>query len=74
MLIGGELAMAGARRPLRMDVTILRNSPRCFHLYANTSLLMSDFGITPPSAFFGLIKARNEVVVTFDLELVAPDS
>ncbi len=68
--VHGNLAMAGVRRPLHMNVTIIPRSFRCFHVRAGTSLLMSDFGITPPSALFGLIRAHDKVAVTFDLELV----
>lgn len=72
--VRGILAMAGARRPLYMDVTIVRNAPHGFHVHAVTPLRMSDFGVTPPSAFFGLIRAHDKVIVIFDLDLVDADS
>jgi len=28
---------------------------------------MADFGITPPTALFGMINATNELLVRFDL-------
>jgi len=33
-------------------------------------LLMSDFGIKPPTALFGMVKVRNDVEVKFDLIIV----
>lgn len=30
---------------------------------------MTDFGIKPPTAFFGLLKARDDVTVRFDLRV-----
>jgi hypothetical protein len=34
-------------------------------------LLMSDFGIDPPTALLGLIRARDRILVRFDLVAVS---
>lgn len=34
---------------------------------------MTDFGITPPRALFGLIRADDALVVRFDLALQSTD-
>jgi hypothetical protein len=34
-------------------------------------LLMTDFGITPPTGLFGLIRSRNEITVRFELMVSA---
>lgn len=70
LTITGQLYMAGASRSITMDVFISRDSHRHVLARAQTFLLMSDFGVTPPSALFGLIKADNQVSVQFDLDLV----
>jgi hypothetical protein len=31
---------------------------------------MTNFGVTPPSALFGLIQAKNSMSVIFDLDFV----
>lgn len=69
----GTLQLAGAARPIAMDVIVKRQSPTHFAAYAQTNVLMTDFGVTPPVALFGLIKAADEVHVTFDLDLAMSD-
>jgi len=66
----GKLDMAGAARPIVMDVVVKRDSPGHFTAYAQTTMLMTDFGVTPPVALFGLIKADDHVHVVFDLDLI----
>jgi hypothetical protein len=65
----GNLRLAGAQQSISMDVIIRRDSRHHFIAHAETSMLMSDFGVTPPVALFGLIKGGEKVVVTFDLDL-----
>jgi hypothetical protein len=66
--ISGKLSMAGEDHPLAMNLLIQRTPDSHFHVEAKTHLLMSDFGVTPPTALFGLIRARNNVDVLFNLE------
>lgn len=69
----GTLTMAGQSRPIAMDVMVKRDSPHHFMADAQTNMLMTDFGVTPPVALFGLIKAADEVHVVFDLDLALSD-
>jgi hypothetical protein len=71
--IVGTLNMAGAKRPIAMDLIVTRDSRRHFLAHAQTALLMTDFGVIPPQALFGLIKANDHVLVIFDLDLVLVD-
>lgn len=68
--IAGTLSMAGATRPMTMDVIVKRDSRRRFVAQAQTTMRMSDFGITPPVALLGLIRAGDRVQVSFDLNFV----
>ncbi|MFP5246713.1 MAG: YceI family protein [Thermoanaerobaculia bacterium] len=67
--ISGVLALAGARKNVVIDVHAQRVSRTQFRLRAKLPLRMTDFRITLPTALFGMIKARNELVVQFDLFL-----
>ena len=67
--IAGVLSLAGARRNVSIDVEAQRVSPGRFRLRAKLPLRMTDFRITPPTALFGMVKARDELVVHFDLYL-----
>lgn len=71
--VDGTLSMAGVTRPLTMDVIVHRDSRQHYRAEAQADLLMSDFGVTPPVALFGLIKAENKVNVSFKLDLIPID-
>lgn len=67
--IAGELVLAGSRREVELDIVASRTAPNRFRIRAELPLRMTDFGITPPTALFGMVKARNELVVRFDMTL-----
>ena len=67
--IAGDLTLAGVTRTIQLDVSAERLSRRSFRIRAVLPLRMTDFGVTPPSALFGAIRARNGLTVHFDLTL-----
>ena len=67
--IAGVLTLAGARRNVAVDVVAQRVARDRFALHARLPLRMTDFRITPPTAMFGLVKAKDDLVVQFDLML-----
>jgi hypothetical protein len=69
--IAGVLTLAGESRTIRLDVDATRISSDTFRLTARLPLKMTDYDITPPTALFGAIKARNDLTVEFDLVLRA---
>ena len=69
--IAGILSLAGQSRQIRLDVEAQRIAPNRFRLRAKLPLRMTDFRITPPTALFGAIKAKDELSVKFDLVLQA---
>jgi hypothetical protein len=71
--IVGKLDMAGVGRPITMDMIVKRDSRGHFLAHAQTALLMTDFGMTPPGTFFGLIKVNDHVLAVFDVDLVTAD-
>lgn len=70
-VVSGVLTLAGARRTVKVPVEAERLSRDCFRLKARLPLRMTDFNITPPTALFGVVKAKNELVVDFELVLGA---
>ena len=63
--ITGTLTLAGAARPLRLDV---RNTgPDRYH--AATSVVQSEYGIKPYRGFMGALKVRDAVDVDVDVDL-----
>ncbi|HEX6086687.1 MAG TPA: YceI family protein [Thermoanaerobaculia bacterium] len=67
--IAGVLMLAGERRSVQIPVEATRVARDRFRLRARLPLRMTDFSITPPTALFGMVRAKNELVVHFDLYL-----
>lgn len=67
--ISGVLTLAGAKRTVSVPVEAVRIARDRFRLRARLPLRMTDFRVTPPTALFGLVQARDDLVVTFDLYL-----
>ncbi len=63
----GKLSIAGTIRDVSILVMIAREQTNTFRITGSKVLSMNDFGITPPSALFGLVKADDRLVVRFDL-------
>jgi polyisoprenoid-binding protein YceI len=66
----GTLRVAGVERPITLPLTTSR---RGAHLVVAGAidLLMPDFGIAPPKAMMGMVKAAPKVTVTFEVVLAA---
>jgi polyisoprenoid-binding protein YceI len=67
--IRGELSLAGVTRPIEIDAYVQRIAGNHIALHARLPLRMTDFCITPPTALLGIVKAKNELVVSLDLVL-----
>jgi hypothetical protein len=67
--IAGQLSLAGAKRNVSVDVQATRISRDRFRLQAHLPLRMTDFRIKPPTALFGMVKAKDDLIVHFDLVL-----
>ncbi|HTV46864.1 MAG TPA: YceI family protein [Phycisphaerae bacterium] len=74
LLVLGKLTLAGVQRSLLTNMFVQRDVYGHFYVWSKFDVLMSDYGIIPPSAFFGLIKADNRVSVIFDLDFTCPDT
>ena len=63
----GELTIAGKTRKVKVIAKGYRLKKGCFRVQGSKPILMSDYGIDPPSPFFGIVKANNQITVHFDL-------
>jgi hypothetical protein len=61
----GRLRIAGAERRVETNVQGLRAQDGRFRVEGSQPLLMTDFGIVPPTALMGLVKAHDRIVVRF---------
>jgi len=69
----GMLTIAGVEREVRFDLRAAANASTVT-VIADIPLLMTDYGITPPSAMLGLLKTDPQVTVSFEVVLAAPQT
>ena len=65
----GTLMLAGRENSLAMDVNATRLAGGGVQAAGEVPILMTDFGIKPPRAMLGVVRAGDRVVVKFDLTL-----
>ena len=64
----GSLKIAGTERPIQLRVRGERHPDGAVRARGERDLLMSDFGIRPPTMMLGAVKTGDRVVVRFDLQ------
>lgn len=69
----GTLSIAGVEREIVLPVTAVREG-ETLRMKGSTPLLMSEYGIKPPTMMMGTIKTKDRVVVSFDLIVAQNDS
>lgn len=63
----GTLAIAGEEKTVKIDVTAERLADGTVKAVGTVPILMTDYGIKPPTAMFGTLKTDNKVIVKFEL-------
>ena len=69
----GTLQIAGAEKTVNMDITASKLTDGSIRANGELPLLMTDFGVKPPTAMFGTLRTDNKVTVKFSL-LVGPQT
>src|SRR5690348_10580438 len=69
----GALTIAGTEKSVNMTVTTKRLADGTLRATGELPLLMTDFGVKPPTALLGTLRTKNEVTVKFEL-LVGPQA
>jgi len=67
----GTLNIAGVTKNIQMDVAGYRSADGTLHFSGEKKINMVDYGIDPPTMFFGTIRVGKDVNVHFDLVLTA---
>jgi hypothetical protein len=67
--VEGVFEMAGVQKTMVMDFMLSKVGSSHLRLRGNHLFRMTEFGIIPPTAFFGLLRAHDEVNVLFDISL-----
>jgi polyisoprenoid-binding protein YceI len=69
----GSLTIAGTEKTVNMDVTTKRLPDGTLRAQGELPLLLTDFGVKPPTALFGTLRTNNEIKIKFDI-LVGPQT
>ena len=67
LVMQGTLRIAGRERIVRMPVELEEQSDGSVRAKGTLPILMTDYGISPPTALFGVLRTENRIVVKFDL-------
>ncbi|GAC1465140.1 MAG: hypothetical protein PVSMB1_14960 [Gemmatimonadaceae bacterium] len=67
----GVLQIAGVDREVSLDIKTERKNAT-LNVQGRVRLLMTDFGIKPPTAMLGMLKTDPKVTVTFETVLAVP--
>ena len=63
----GTLRIAGRENPVNMDVRAERLPDGTVRAQSELPILMTDYGVKPPTALFGTLRTGNKVTVKFEL-------
>ncbi len=64
----GRLEVAGATREIQLTANA-RPTARGLQVWGARNLLMSDYGVTPPTLMLGAIKTADAITIKFNVEL-----
>ena len=69
----GVLKIAGVEREVTLNLKTERHDAT-FTVKGAVTLLMTDYGITPPKALLGMLKTDPKITVTFETVLAIPQT
>jgi polyisoprenoid-binding protein YceI len=70
--VSGKLRIASVERMVTMTVISDRLPDGTHHARGTVPITMTDFGITPPRPWGGILRTADRVLVQFEIFIVAP--
>jgi len=67
--LNGRLEIAGQEKPVVVDATVRSEGPSAVRVTGGKEILMSEFGVKPPTLMMGTLKVKDRVVIKFDVLL-----
>ncbi|MDB5022252.1 MAG: hypothetical protein JWP78_7 [Mucilaginibacter sp.] len=64
-----EIEIAGIKKRYEIDYRISVDNDKMIHLLGSRDLNFSDFELTPPRKLAGMIKAKDQLIVEFNLNM-----
>jgi polyisoprenoid-binding protein YceI len=68
--VQGELVLAGIRKPVTMLVKTFEIRRGILSFEGSQRIKMSDYGVKPPSALFGTMRAGPEITIRFNTNFI----
>ena len=65
--VEGDLTIRGITRPVLLRATLKPGTNGELRIAGSSTVKMTDYGLKPPSAAFGMIGTKDEMAVSFDL-------
>ena len=65
-----DIALAGTTKRTPIFVHVTRLSDNEYNISSEKELYMSDFGVDPPTALFGLVKVNDLINISINLDMV----
>ena len=72
VVMQGTLRIAGRERVVRVPMVVEEQRDGSLRAQGSLPILMTDYGIHPPTALFGVLRTENRIVVKFDLVVDQP--
>jgi hypothetical protein len=67
LVMQGTLRIAGREQMVRLPVVVQQQRDGSLRAQGALPIMMTDYGIKPPTALFGVLRTENRIVVKFDL-------
>lgn len=67
--VTGELDIAGTEKTVTLDAVATRDASGNLRVRGSKEILMTEFGVKPPTLLMGAAKVRDRVMVQFDVVL-----
>lgn len=64
-----RITLNGQSNSYWLKAIVHKMAPNQFRIQSNKTLHMTDFGITPPTAVFGMVKVRDEIMIRLDMTI-----
>lgn len=65
----GAIRIAGQERPFTAEATVSREADGATRISGSKEILMSEFGVRPPTLMMGTLRVRDRVQIFFDVLL-----
>jgi len=72
--IAGAVTIAGAQRTVSTTATVRADTLGALHVSGSYDIQPTDFGVSPPRRFAGLLRVRDRATVHFDIALDQDDN